>query len=84
MGKRLRIPTVIYKPPPPASVDALYQQAKAQRAAACQAEINAALKRHNCKIDIVQQWLNGQSGPMNIICTPLDAPAPNGKEQEPA
>ena len=57
---------------PPINLEALAQQAKAGRAAACQAKINTALKEHNCRIDIIQVYVNGQMREMQISLVALD------------
>ncbi len=54
------------------NIEELAAKAKVERAAACQGEINAALKEHNCKIDIIQVYVNGQLKDMQISILPLD------------
>jgi hypothetical protein len=83
-GDKVELP-IMSPAPAGSSVDfeAMAAAAKAGRAAACQAKIDAALKEHNCRINVVQIYLNGQMRDMQISLVALDAqpqlPAPNGK-----
>lgn len=44
----------------------LVEKDRTDRITECEAEIQAVLKKHNCNLSTLQEWLNGQPGKVMI------------------
>jgi hypothetical protein len=45
-------------------------RARQVRVKACQEAVNQALEKHHCTLVAVQQWVNGQPGPLQVSVQP--------------
>lgn len=80
MGRRKSIQP---KQDPPKTLLALIAADTARRVQTCESEVFAAIKplleKYNCRLVVMQQWIDGQPGPARIAVAAL----PVGPEPSP-